>query len=665
MMSGMLQKLKVSHKLLLISVAYLFPIGTLVYHVVDGVNANITFATAEKYGDEYQRPLEKLLNGLTDYRIGLADGGVSANGSVSNIDGALTDLAAVQKLRGEDLQFTDEGLGKRGREHLKLSVLQGEWAEVKSAQKSPEEQSKAVVHLIADVRGMIAHMGDTSNLILDPDLESYYLMDVTLIALPQTKDRLAEIVEFCKTIFKNGALEPKDKVSLATYAALLKQSDLDRITADFATSLKEDQNFYGVSASYQSKAPPVLEQYVKATSDFIALLERLGNSDQIDIPAAEFFNAAENARTKSVALWNTSIAELDSLLDTRIAHYSNDRFWALTPAFIALALSMCLVIVVTRSITKPLSGIIDELTALTSNLSNGAAQLSGTSQTLAQGTTEQAASLETTAASVEQVSSMSKQNAQNSRQAEILSHEVREASESGTKLISQMNHAVEAIQKSGDETAAILKTINEIAFQTNLLALNAAVEAARAGEAGKGFAVVAEEVRALAQRSASAAKDTEAKIENSRGLTINGVKVARELALGLEEIKEKSIKSADLGKEIRAATQEQAQSISQISSSLRELDKVTQLNAASAQESAASGSEISSEAGSVEGVVRDLTTLVYGNSDKANQQVAGPSTPKARHSGSGPKPWTPGAMVQNRNRVVHLTPEMMVGPDEN
>ena len=92
------------------------------------------------------------------------------------------------------------------------------------------------------------------------------------------------------------------------------------------------------------------------------------------------------------------------------------------------------------------------------------------------------------------------------------------------------------IQKSSDETAKIIKVIDEIAFQTNLLALNAAVEAARAGEAGKGFAVVAEEVRNLAMRSAEAAKNTANMIEESVKNSKNGVDIASEVGKVLEEI---------------------------------------------------------------------------------------------------------------------------------
>jgi methyl-accepting chemotaxis protein len=144
------------------------------------------------------------------------------------------------------------------------------------------------------------------------------------------------------------------------------------------------------------------------------------------------------------------------------------------------------------------------------------------------------------------------------------------------------------------------------------LALNAAVEAARAGDAGKGFAVVAEEVRSLAQRSASAARETEEKIRRSQELASNGVAVSHEVAKGLTTIRERATKAAEIVREIATSTAEQSKSITDISHSVGELDKVTQMNAASAQEYAAAGVEISTQAKTVQTVAERLSHLAYG-----------------------------------------------------
>ena len=244
-----------------------------------------------------------------------------------------------------------------------------------------------------------------------------------------------------------------------------------------------------------------------------------------------------------------------------------------------------------------------QVSQATGQVAEASVQISSGSQSLAQGANEQASSLEEVSASLEQMSSMTRQSADNAVAAKQLAGEADSHARTGTEAMGRMSGAINRIKESSDQTAKIVKTIDEIAMQTNLLALNAAVEAARAGEAGRGFAVVAEEVRNLAQRSAQAAKNTADMIGESVRNAEEGVKISQEVSSSFEKIATSSKKVNDLIAEIAAASKEQAQGIKGVNDAVVQMDKVTQQNAANAEESASASEELSSQAEELQAMV--------------------------------------------------------------
>ncbi|HPD48492.1 MAG TPA: methyl-accepting chemotaxis protein [Anaerohalosphaeraceae bacterium] len=288
----------------------------------------------------------------------------------------------------------------------------------------------------------------------------------------------------------------------------------------------------------------------------------------------------------------------------------------LTISAVSLLIAITVWYFISAGLTKKITNIVQRLTITAQQVAAASGQVSAASQSLAEGATEQAAGLEETSSSLEEMASMTKQNADNAQQANVLASEASKAADSGTEAMGRMNNAIQEIQKSSDQTAKIIKVIDEIAFQTNLLALNAAVEAARAGEAGKGFAVVAEEVRNLAMRSAEAAKNTSELIEDSVKNARHGVEIAGEVGKVLEEIVASIGKTSSLVSEIAAASQEQARGIDQVNTAVAQMDKVTQANAANAEESASASQELSAQAEQMNQIVDELSALVAGASGR-------------------------------------------------
>ncbi len=272
--------------------------------------------------------------------------------------------------------------------------------------------------------------------------------------------------------------------------------------------------------------------------------------------------------------------------------------------------------IIIKKVANPINDAITNINLGAEGITAASKEVSSSGQSIAIGASDQAASLEEIAASIEEMTAMVKKNTSSTIEANDMSILATKNAKKGISAMGIMSDRINEIRDSSNQTANIVKTIDEIAFQTNLLALNAAVEAARAGEAGKGFAVVAEEVRSLAQRSAKAAKETSDLIESSQENAINGVNAATEVNALIEEISTGIISVSELIEDVTKATKNQSQGIIQINDGVSQLDLLTQANAANAEESAASGEELESQAKELKDVVASLLKVVGGTISK-------------------------------------------------
>ncbi|WP_339763075.1 methyl-accepting chemotaxis protein [uncultured Hoeflea sp.] len=241
-----------------------------------------------------------------------------------------------------------------------------------------------------------------------------------------------------------------------------------------------------------------------------------------------------------------------------------------------------------------------------SDISNSKEEIRRASNELSQRTERQAASLEETSAALDELTVAVRQTAEGANEA---AKQVTSISGEATKsdtIVAEAIGAMSGIAQSSAEISKIIGVIDEIAFQTNLLALNAGVEAARAGEAGRGFAVVAQEVRELAQRSAAAAKEIKSQISNSSGQVQNGVQLVGEAGEALKRISDQ-IKAANrIVTDIAHSATEQDTTLRGISSSMNQLDLVTQQNAAMAEETTASAEVLANDTESLLELIRSF-----------------------------------------------------------
>ena len=263
-----------------------------------------------------------------------------------------------------------------------------------------------------------------------------------------------------------------------------------------------------------------------------------------------------------------------------------------------------------RSITRPIARVIRGVQQAAEEAGGTSGKLSHSGETVARDAQEQAACIEETSASLEEIAATTRQNANRAHDADRLMKEATATVERATGAMNNLKTSMEVISKSSHQVAAVLKSIDEIAFHTNILALNAAVEAARAGEAGAGFSVVADEVRSLAQRAAEAARNSEDIIERTLTDVESGVQLVSLAHGAFNEVSTTISGTGQVVSQIATSSEEQARGVANIGQAIARIEAVTQSNAAHAQDTAEAAASMGSQVRTTRQHLAELVAIV-------------------------------------------------------
>lgn len=565
---ALMNKLKYPVKIGLLSALVITICASIIGLLLTNLQSQATFSIQENYGVEYINPVKNLLLNLQKYRE------TKSPNIADNVQNDILEVDAVDKKYNKALSIGDK------------------WSDIKKTISKGNESDA-----VSQTFSLIDWVTNKSNLMLDPDIDTYYLMDSFCV-------RFSNIMEKIYSLKTEGWNKIQSK-PYNQYELIKLVTLLDELNELIKSNTAMITNY---NPSTKAELDDVFNASYKSNSEFITLTNNIISG--ATIPYALYAAKADEAIANNKKADEQYSKTMYKLIDIRIHKYADQELPTVVITILSLLITGYLFAGFYLSLVSSVTGVTETLFSVAQEVETTSRTLSDASQTLAEGNMQQAAAIQETASTLEESSSMVNQNTENTKMAANLAKQAKIATEKGSQEISSMMSSMEELKISSDQIAKIIKVIDEIAFQTNILSLNAAVEAARAGEVGKGFAVVAEEVRNLAQRSAQAARDTALIIEGNIELSEKGVTASYKTNEALQEISEQVQKVSEIIDEVAIATEEQNQGIGQINKAMSQMSIVTQNNATIADNNASATTTLSDEVHKMKSVVSGLIELI-------------------------------------------------------
>lgn len=364
-------------KLLVICLAFSLPIGVLLYFVVSGYNQHINFAQKEKNGVLLLEPLAKFSKAVNRHQIYYiqkiqlgenAELNIKIDESLSTADSSLSAFFERMDFYKEDCGLETSVLQDLNLHNIIPKNIENDWNRIRKPNKEKDAADVFSDHqsIIERIHSLMLYIGNKSNLILDPDLDSYYLMDIALLKMPELTKQLSSVLITGSSLFL-PIDSTKDKITHLNkrytdfIISTIRSDRLPSIKLSLKTAVYEDKNFYGSSEHLEKKLAPALNEFEQSLLIFLKATEAMlsDTNENSHINTTNLLKNYEKVGFTAIDqgrnFWELTLDQLENLLETRRKDYVNKRAVALAISAGALLLALVLFGFILRGIMQPLN----------------------------------------------------------------------------------------------------------------------------------------------------------------------------------------------------------------------------------------------------------------------------------------------------------------------
>ena len=508
-MNHLLHNLSIRGRLLAILITFLIPIVILATELNSRQQEAIDFSANESAGARVISPLIRLLTLTSDYEIAIIqkeNGDENRSNDIAsdaaNIDASLTELEKVTQVPFAEDYFTAETLKAHSEpETLTIANLKAKWQGIKSA---PRYVAADYDVITGDMRTMIKHAGDVSNLILDGDLDSYYVMDDVLNVFPGAIDDLNNIQKEGYNALRVGAgsaVDAKTADDLTNTAVQFQKDYLEHGDASMQTALNEDKNFNGTLESFQKDIPASMKAYDDAGKKVIDVLHAIAKGQVVK--STDFVKMTDTLHDAADTFAQQSIVELCNMIAIRVDALKAARVKVMGLSGLIVLFAFGVFFIVANSISRP----IQKMTETMGVLSKGDTTVTIPSTDDKDEIGGMARAVLVFKENMIQTESLRQEQenlkAENARQKTITMNKMADDFESSVKSV------VTGVAASATQMRGNAERLNTLADQTKMTSASVASSATEAAQTATQVAAAAEELTAaIGEISAQVSKSS-------------------------------------------------------------------------------------------------------------------------------------------------------------